>query len=168
MDVSLIIDLPSLPEEGMAFSGELDGSIFGLRDGDARSVGSLEYDLWAQRFESELLLTGSLSAPFEFTCVVTLKPFVKTIHLPQVAVSVEIGSASGLNVTEALREEVLIEFPTDPRCDEGDVPEPCEIDPRYLAVDKSPEDEVSPPPRDGGDDRWSALNDLTGLNDQPK
>lgn len=168
MDVSLIIDLPSLPEEGMAFSGELDGSIFGLPEGDARSVGPLEYDLWAQRFESELLLTGSLSAPFEFTCVVTLKPFVKTIHLPQVAVSVEISSASGLNVTEALREEILIEFPTDPRCDEGDVPEPCEIDSRYLAVDKSPQDEVSPPPRDGGDDRWSALNDLTGLNDQPK
>ncbi len=168
METTLIIDLPSLPEEGKAISGELDGSIFGLSDGDARSVGPLEYDLWAQRFESELLLTGSLTAPFEFTCVVTLKPFVKTIDLPQVAVSVEINSSSGLNVTEALREEILIEFPTDPRCDEGDVPEPCEIDPRYLAVDKSLEDEVSPASRDGGDDRWSALNNLTGLNDQTK
>ncbi|MFM2197613.1 MAG: hypothetical protein RLZZ505_1045 [Verrucomicrobiota bacterium] len=168
MASSLVIDLPSLPEEGRAFSGELDGSIFDLPEGDARSVGPLAYDLWAQRFESELLLTGSLSAPFEFTCVVTLKPFVKTIRLPQVAISVESGSASGLNVTEALREEVLIEFPADPRCDEGDVPEPCEIDSRYLAVDKSQEDEVSPPPRDGGDDRWSALNNLTGLTDQPQ
>jgi len=149
MATSLIIDLPSLPEEGRAFSGELDGSIFDLPESDARSVGTLAYDLWAQRFESELLLTGSLSAPFEFTCVVTLKPFVKTIRLPQVAVSVETGGASGLDVTEALR----------------DVPEPCEIDPRYLAVDKTPENDVSPPPRDGGDDRWSALNDLTGLND---
>jgi uncharacterized protein len=168
MAVSLIIDLPSVPEEGRAFSGELDGSIFDLPENDARSVGPLAYDLWAQRFESELLLTGSLTAPFEFTCVVTLRPFVKTIHLSEVAVSVEIGNASGLDVTEALREEVLIEFPTDPRCDEGDVPEPCEIDSRYLAVDKSPEDEVSPPPRDGGDDRWSALNNLTGLTDQPQ
>lgn len=168
MAVSLIIDLPSVPEEGRAFSGELDGSIFDLPENDARPVGPLAYDLWAQRFESELLLTGSLTAPFEFTCVVTLKPFLKTIHLSGVAVSVEIGSASGLDVTEALREEVLIEFPTAPRCDEGDVPEPCEIDSRYLAVDKSPEDEVSPPPRDGGDDRWSALNNLTGLTDQPQ
>lgn len=168
MEASLIIDLPSLPEEGKAFSGELDRSVFDLPEGDARAVGPLSYDLWAQRFESELLLTGTLSAPFEFTCVVTLKPFVKTIHLEQVAVSVEIGNASGLDVTDGLREEILIEFPTDPRCDEGDVPEPCEIDPRYLAVDKPPVDEVSPSPRDGGDDRWSALNDLTGLNDQPK
>ena len=73
METSLVINLPTLPEEGMAFSGELDSSIFSLPDGDARSVGPLEYDLWAQRFESELLLTGSLSALFEFTCVVTLK-----------------------------------------------------------------------------------------------
>jgi uncharacterized protein len=165
MATSLIIALPSLPEEGRAFHGELDGSIFDLPEGDARSVGPLSYDLWAQRFESELLLTGSLTAPFEFTCVVTLKPFLKTIRLPQVAVSVETGGASGLDVTEALREEILIEFPADPRCDEGDVPEPCEIDSRYLAVDKSPEDEVSPAPRDGGDDRWSALDNLSGLND---
>lgn len=168
METSLIIDLPSLPEEGKAYSGELDGTVFGLPEGDARAVGPMSYDLWAQRFETELLLTGSLSAPFEFNCVVTLKPFVKTIHLEQIAVSVEIGNASGLDVTDGLREEILIEFPTDPRCDEGDVPEPCEMDRRYLAVDKSPEDGVSPPPRDGGDDRWSALNDLTGLNDQPK
>jgi len=168
METTLIIDLPTLPEEGKAVSGELDGAIFDLTGGDVRSVGPLAYDLWVQRFESELLLTGSLSATFEFTCVVTLKPFLKTIRFPQAAVSVEIASASGLDVTDALREEVLIEFPPAPRCDEGDVPEPCEIDPRYLAVDKSPEDEVSPPPRDGGDDRWSALNDLTGLNDQPQ
>ena len=81
MQTSLIIDLPSLPEEGKSFSGELDGSIFGLPEGDARAVGPLTYDLWAQRFETELLLTGTLSAPFEFTCVITLNPFVKTIRL---------------------------------------------------------------------------------------
>ncbi|MGA0094671.1 MAG: YceD family protein [Chthoniobacterales bacterium] len=168
MDTSLIIDLSNLPEEGKAFVGQLDGSIFDLPEGDARSVGPLAYDLWAQRFESELLLTGSLAAAFEFTCVVTLKPFVKTIRVPQAAVSVEITHSGRLDVTEALREEVLIEFPADPRCDEGDMPEPCEIDSRYLAVDKAPENDVSPPPRAGGDDRWSALDDLTGLNDQPQ
>lgn len=166
METSLIIDLATLPDEGKAFSGELDGAIFDLREDEAKSVGPLAYELWAQRFESELLLTGSLSAPFEFTCVVTLKRFVQTMRLPEAAVSVEIGNSGRVDVTEAMREEVLIEFPTDPRCDEGDVPEPCELDSRYLAVDKPREDDVSPAPRNEGDDRWSALNDLTGLNDQ--
>jgi uncharacterized metal-binding protein YceD (DUF177 family) len=166
MKQSLLIDLPTLPEEGQAFSGELDGAIFDLPEGDASSAGPLKYDLWAQRFESELLLTGSLSAPFRFTCVVTLKEFLQTIRLKSAAISVEIGNSSQVDVTEALREEILLEFPTDPRCDEGDVPEPCEIDSRYLAVDKPPEDDVSPAPRNEGDDRWSALDDLTGLTDQ--
>jgi uncharacterized protein len=166
MEKSLIIDLATLPEEGKAYSGELDGAVFELQKGDAVSVGPMEYDLWIQRFESELLVTGSVSAPFEFTCVVTLKPFVKTICLPKAAVSVEIGNSGQIDIGGALREDVLIEFPADPRCGEGDVPEPCEIESRYLAVDKPGADDLSIPPRSEGDDRWSALNDLTGLNDQ--
>lgn len=167
MEISLNIDLATLPEDGKDITGELDGSVFGLQKGDAISLGSLEYDLHVQRFESELLVTGSISAAFEFTCVVTLRPFVKTIRIPQAAVSLEIGHSGRIDLAPALREEILIEFPADPRCDEGDVPEPCEIDSRYLAVDKPGADALSPAPRSEGDDRWSALNDLTGLNDQP-
>ena len=163
----LIIDLATLPEEGKAFSGELPPEIFDLPEGDAVPLGPLEYDLWAQRFEGELLLTGTLSAPFEFTCVRTLHPFRQTIRLEGVAVSVEIASQSEIDATEAVREEVLINFPVDPRCEEGDVPQRCEIDPRYLSVDKPAEDGLPTPPRAGGDDRWSALDDLKDLKDQP-
>ncbi len=166
MEKSLIIDLATLPEEGKAYSGELDGAVFELQKGDAVSVGPMEYDLWIQRFESELLVTGSVSAPFEFTCARTLVPFKKTIRLENAAVSLEINESTEVDSSEALREELLLQFPSYPRCDEGDVPEPCEIESRYLAVDKPGADDLSIPPRSEGDDRWSALNDLTGLNDQ--
>lgn len=166
MKRSLIIDLAHLPEEGRAFSGELSGEIFDLPEGDARAHGPLEYDLWVQRFESELLLTGCVSAAFEFTCVRTLHSFVQTIRLEQAAISVEIQNEGEIDVTEALREEVLIHFPVDPRCEDGDVPQKCEIDPRYLSVDKPAEDGLSTPPRDGGDDRWSALDTIKDLKDQ--
>ena len=166
MKTSLIIDLTTLPEAGMAFSGELDGAIFDLPESDVSQAGLLKYDLWAQRFESELLLTGLLTAPFDFTCVITLKRFLKTIRLESAAISLEIGNSSQIDVTEALREEIILDFPADPRCDEGDVPEPCELDSRYLAVDKLDENGLPPASRDESDDRWSALNDLTGLNDQ--
>jgi uncharacterized metal-binding protein YceD (DUF177 family) len=167
VNTSLIIDLPTLPEDGKSFSGQLSEAVFDLPKEDAAPVGTLDYDLWVQRFGNELLLTGTISVPFQFKCVVTLKNFVQTIHLESTAISIEIGASSQLDVTEALREEVLLAFPTNPRCDEGDEPEPCEIDSRYLAVDKPGEDDISPAPRSEGDDRWSALNDLTGLNDQP-
>ncbi len=163
----LIIDLGALPEEGRNFSGELPQEVFDLPEGDARPVGPLCYDVWAQRFGSELLLTGELSAPFEFTCVRTLHPFVQTIRLEGAAVSIEIGNEGEIDANEALREEILIHFPVDPRCEEGDEPQECEIDPRYLSVDKPREDTLPTPPRDGGDDRWSALDELKDLKDQP-
>jgi uncharacterized metal-binding protein YceD (DUF177 family) len=166
MKKRLVIDLATLPDEGKSFAGELPETVFDLPEGDATAVGPLEYDLWVQRFGSELLLNGSLSAPFEFTCVRTLHPFVQTIRLEAAAISLEIGNEGEIDATEALREEVLIHFPADPRCDEGDVGGTCEIDPRYLSVDKSPEDGLPTAPRDGGDDRWSALDTLKDLKDQ--
>ena len=163
----LLIDLASLPEEGKGLAGELPKEIFDLPAEDAQAVGPLEYDLWVHRFGSELLLTGSLSASFEFTCVRTLHPFVQTIRLEDAAISIEIGKEGEIDATEALREEVLIAFPLDPRCEEGDVPQKCEIDSRYLSVDKAAEDGLPTPPRAGSDDRWSALDILKDLKDQP-
>lgn len=162
-----IIDLAVLPEEGKSFSGELPPEVFDLPEGDARPVGPLEYDLRVQRFGPELLLAGHLSAPFEFTCVRTLHPFIQTIRLDDAAISMETGSEAEIDATEALREEILIHFPIDPRCEEADEPQKCEIDPRYLSVDKPAGDGLPTPPRDGGDDRWSALDHLKDLKDQP-
>jgi uncharacterized metal-binding protein YceD (DUF177 family) len=162
-----IIDLSVLPEEGKSFSGELPAEIFDLPEEDARPVGPLEYDLRVQRFGSELLLAGHLSAAFEFTCVRTLHPFIQTIRLDDAAISMETGSEAEIDATEALREEILIHFPIDPRCEDGDEPQKCEIDPRYLSVDKPEADELTTPPRAEGDDRWSALDNLKDLKDQP-
>lgn len=167
MKAHLMIDLAGLPEEGKWFSGELPKEIFDLPEGDAQPVGVLEYELWVQRFGSELLMTGTLSAPFEFTCVRTLHPFVQTIRLEAAAVSLEIEREGEIDATDAVREEVLINFPIDPRCEEGDVPQKCEIDSRYLSVDKSAEDGLPTPPRAESDDRWSALDTLKDLKDQP-
>lgn len=164
MDSKLEINLTLLPEEGTMMSGELDGSLFGLSRRDAKSVSPLRYDLSAQCFESELLLQGSLEAAFEFHCVVTNQPFIKTIVLEHCAIAVEVHSGT-VDVTEALREEVLIEFPAHPRCDQADEPKPCNIDQRYLAVDKTVEDGVNRASQPTTDDRWGALDDLNGLPD---
>lgn len=160
MQISLLIDLAELPEEGQAISGELPMELFDLPEGDARAVGPLKYDLWVQRFQSELLFTGKLSAPFEFICVRTLHPFVQTIELENAAVSLEIKADGAIDAAEALREEVLIHFPIDPRCEDGDEEQKCEIDPRYLSVDKPGEDGLPTAPRAESNDRWSALDNL--------
>ena len=50
----------------------------------------------------ELLLTGGLSAPFEFTCVRTLHPFIQTIVVEGAAVSLEIEDGAPIDATEKL------------------------------------------------------------------
>jgi len=158
MEEKLEIDLAQLPEEGMAYSGVLDAKVFGLAESDAKPMGGLEYDLYVQRFDDELLLRGYLGCPFEFMCVRTNKLFVQTISLEEAAVALEVVSGT-VDATEALREEVLINFPSYPRCDEGDEPMDCEVDERYLALDKPDEGSVTDAPPEGGetDDQWSAL-----------
>ncbi|MEI7909721.1 MAG: hypothetical protein WCK77_08820 [Verrucomicrobiota bacterium] len=167
MKKRLIIDLACLPEDGKSFVGELAPEVFDLPAGDAQPTGPLEYDLWVQRFGSELLLTGWLCAPFEFTCVRSVHPFIQTIRVERAAISLEIGNEGDLDASEAIREEVLIHFPVDPKCENGDLAQGCEIDSRYLAVDKSAESGQETPPRAEGDDRWSALDTLKDLKDQP-
>lgn len=167
METQVKINLSELPEEGKLIAGELDAVIFDLPEGDARALGPLVYELHVQRFGSELLLAGSLAAAFEFTCVRTLHPYIQTIRLDDAAISIELGHETEIDVTDALREEILIHFPIDPRCEDGDEPQKCEIDPRYLSVDKPSEAEVTTSPRAVSDDRWSALDILKDLKDQP-
>jgi uncharacterized protein len=76
------------------------------------------------------------------------------------AMALEVDTQGEIDATKALREELLINFPAYPRCDEGDDPAPCEIDPRYLAVDNSTSGDVENPPRAAGDSRWGALDAL--------
>lgn len=161
MQTALLIDLAHFPEEGKNYEGELDSSIFSFPDhDDAKPLSPMKYSLFAQRFESEMLLQGSLSATFEFTCVVTLERFVKTIALEQIAVSIEIEKGGFLDVTDALREEIIVEMPVNPRCDEGDEPRECKINSPHFVVDKTVNVPLESPPPPQADHRWAALDVL--------
>jgi len=154
------IELANLPEEGKQFQGEIPSEIFELVESDILSASPLAYDLFAQRFDTELLLTGSIKATFQLTCMRSLKPFDQTISLPSVAISIELGADGIVDTAPAIREELLIELPTNPKCENGDSPGPCEIDPKYLAVDKPLEDGVDNAPAREKPNPWAALDAL--------
>jgi uncharacterized metal-binding protein YceD (DUF177 family) len=88
------------------------------------------------------------------------------VELEGAAISIEIGNDGEIDASEAIREEVLLELPTNPRCEDGDTPGKCEIDPKYLAVDKSTNDGVDNAPAQDGPNPWAAL-DAIDSNDQP-
>ena len=157
MKKSLKIDTSTLPEEGKIFSGELDGAIFDLPDKNTKAVGPLEYDIQVQKFDSELLVRGSASVTMLFTCVRTLQQFRQTITAESFDFSIEL-TGSEVELADHLREETVVLFPDYPRCDEADDPMDCEIDSRYLAVDKPTHDDVKTPPRDAAPNPWDALD----------
>lgn len=142
----------------MPLAGRLDPAFFEMDGDDARPAGPVDYDLYVSQFGSELLLRGVVSVPFEFECVRTLQRFVQTLNMPNFAISLELGDETTVDATEALREEVLLAFPAYPKCDDADEPMDCEIDSRYLAVDKPVEDVVDPSPPQESEDVWGALD----------
>ena len=152
------IDLAKLPDEGQHFEGELPPDIFDLQESDIISVSALNYSLFTQRFDTELLLTGSLQATFELTCMRCLHSFKQTISMPSVAVSIELENEGIIDPAPQIREETLLELPTNPRCEDGDRPANCEIDPKYLAVDKPTDDGVEPAPAPEKPNPWGALD----------
>lgn len=162
----LIIDLNALPDEGAHFAGVLEQEIFAFpAHDDVMPESGLHFELDVQRFDSELLLRGDIWARFTFTCMVTLQRFVQTIRLSQCAMAVEIGSTALVDVTDVLREELVIELPSSPRCDQADEPMECHLDSPYLVVDKEKKSDINSPPASDADSRWSALDALQDLKD---
>ncbi len=163
MKKHLNIDLNTLPEEGKTFSGELDGSIFTLPEETIHATGPMLYELYVQKFDSEVLVRGNLSVPIEFTCVRTLIPFTQTIRADDCNLCIEAKEAQ-IDLVDALRQELIILFPDYPRCDEGDEQIECNLDSRYLAVDKPPVDDVKTPSAQEEPNPWDALD---GIKDDP-
>ena len=81
MQTNLIISLEEFPEEGRFLSGELDAAIFGIDSAALRSTGPLSYELEVQLFETELMVRGGITAPFELRCDRCLKNFPYVVEL---------------------------------------------------------------------------------------
>ena len=156
----LCIELDHLPEEGKDFSGELDSSVFGVDNDEIKSVGPLVYDIHVKRFEGELFLQGTLSAEFEFRCVRCLDVFRRTVVVDDFAASVEIDSKAVIDVTDLLREEIVLEFPAYPNCSESDEEKACNPESEHFRVDKEGQTGVNTSAPSGDSGVWDALDSL--------
>ncbi|MBT9450419.1 hypothetical protein ICN84_10105 [Akkermansia glycaniphila] len=159
MQKQLRIPLDTLPEEGMHISGEVDGEIFGIDSEEISSIGPLSYDLDVERFETELFLRGSISAPFRFRCARCLQNFEHTIALDDIAVSIEIGDQAEVDATDELREEIVLELPNYPKCELAGLSCQINLENNDFGLDKHPEHGVESSAH-GGSSVWDALDDL--------
>ena len=116
----LIIHPAEIPGEGKALQGELDSSIFDLKDKLPKPKSPLRYDLLVSIVDGYLILQGSLTTTFELVCVLTTKPFDEEITLNPYLESIELEIGESLDLTEQLREDTLIALPAYPKAPGAD------------------------------------------------
>lgn len=152
-------DIRSLPVEGKQLTGTLPATFFGLADTDnVKAESPLTYDLNIVRDDKDIIVTGSLDATFSLECGRCLERFQQRVELAEYQAEVEIEKeTTTMDLTDLIREDILLTLPNFPRCEDGNVdPRDCPAEGRF---DKTDDSDV---PEDPGADRgvWNALDHL--------
>jgi uncharacterized metal-binding protein YceD (DUF177 family) len=145
------IQVNQIPAIGIALEGKEPDDILELNEPVIRAVDTLSYSLFAQFENDTLVVTGTLSILFELDCVSCLQPFLYPLVVRDFAVQIPAGPSETVDLTEYLREDIVLALPAHPRCDwDGSRVCPGPKVPRQVAEEKEP----SQP------DAWAALDEL--------
>jgi uncharacterized protein len=142
------VHLKQIPAQGLHLEGEEDCPIQELESEGIHCAGCLHYDLDLGVAGGALWANGSLSQPVELRCVSCLEKFVHEIRVPAFAVHTELRGPETVDLTPAMREEILLNLPAHPHCDrDGD--RVCKA--KQLAPEEQDAEQSSD---------WSALDKL--------
>lgn len=116
----LNIDVARLDRDGEDFEGEIDPETvgYGLEEGDyATPSGGLRYSLFVQLLGDELLVRGAISQDFDRVCSLCAIPFKERIEEKSFVASLPVAAGEAfVDLTEELRETILLNFPEHPVC----------------------------------------------------
>ncbi|MCB1065207.1 MAG: hypothetical protein KDN20_20110 [Verrucomicrobiae bacterium] len=159
----ITVNLSEMPEDGIQISGQTEQDIFELdpADKEVSVAGPLEYDLHVSDVGGDLLLAqGQLVAPFTLRCVACLEDFPFTLYLEPYAADFDRPASGVLDLTERIREDILLELPGYPHCDRenDDTEHTCPAAGRYSIADKDTPGNAEDPGQ--GPSAWDALDGL--------
>lgn len=161
------IILGELPNEGKQFSGVLEEDIFKLPKGDPQATEGITYDLHVSRHDDFLLVTGSLQTAFLINCVRCLAQFPYRVELRGHTFDVEVPDSATIDLTEAIREDILLALPAYPKCEDSSLGEfRCDPAVKIYSADDPPAEDDSDASAEGSKQNvWGALDNLGTLND---
>lgn len=159
MEPLLSVDPRAIPAEGRKLVGALPPSLLDLADATGiQPSAPIEYNLRVFRDDDDLQVTGSLTAPFQLECVRCLKPIEFLVDLDDYETLIPIENDHIIDLTNAIREDILLTLPSYPRCEDGNVsPHDCSAEDRF---DLGSVDEQAPSADDGSTGTWDALDQL--------
>lgn len=157
----LRIDLREIPDTGLRLTGGIPQEIFDIGDEHLRPASDLTYDCELSLTGESLLVVGDFEAAFELECARCGNPFVYRLQLHGHTIQEELENSTILDLTNTLREDILLALPAYPHCDEGPDARSCPAADRFDDEDHfipiSAEDQKAPESRGTV---WDALNDL--------
>ena len=160
-----MIPLEAFPEAGMHLEGEIDSALLGLTEGNARNAGPISYRIEAQLFDTELLVRAWLAAPLHMRCDRCLHEFNYMLEVSDAKFSYEVQDDPVIDVTDDLREELILALPTYPKCDL--IGKECQILDiiNDFRLDKAPSPGVNCA-TPSGKSVWDALDQISGVPQQ--
>jgi uncharacterized metal-binding protein YceD (DUF177 family) len=106
-----------IPDEGKHFEGEEPSDVLELNDDRMRAVGSITYSLDVGVSEDGVWARGEVVAEVECECVRCLEKFRRELRVPDFACQVELQGRDMVDLTEPIREDILLVLPAHPLCD---------------------------------------------------
>src|SRR3954471_23768118 len=113
------IHLKQIPAQGLHLEGEENCPIPELESDGVRCVGPMRYDFDVGLSDGALWASGSLTQPVEVSCVACLEKFVHEVKVPAFSVHTELRGPETVDLTPFIREDILLNLPAYPHCDES-------------------------------------------------
>lgn len=117
----LIVDVARLDKDGENYKGELVPEALDYGDDEfLKPVGGMKYDLFIEDLQSELLVRGKVSQTIQCVCSRCGVDFAQEVEVPDFVRSIEINDRTDfVDLTEELREAIILTFPAYPICKES-------------------------------------------------
>ncbi len=145
------IHLAQIPPEGIDLSGDTPAAI--LEADEFQAAGPITWRIHALFREHDLLVRGGLSVTGRLRCVRCLEPLPLTVEVPDFTAFVAKPEGECVDLTEQVREEMLLALPAYAKCDLG-ADGKCPV---TGETHRTPDSGDASPPLGG---RWSALDRL--------
>lgn len=111
------VHVNQIPPEGLHVSGTESAKALELHDPLAQPAGDIHYDLDVGLSDGGLFATGRVGVDLDLQCVACLETFRFPLEVPNFACQVELTGAEAVDLTEPVREDILLALPPHPHCD---------------------------------------------------
>lgn len=152
-----------LESDQPTLKGRVEADIFQIEnDGDICSIGPIDCELNTSVSGDLLIVDGTLSVAFQFRCVGCLEEFPYLLELDDYHAEIELEGKNGaLDLTQHIRDDILLEIPTYPHCTDGGQPgRVCPLQGPFSfesTSEKMPSEELG---QQQAPDVWDALENL--------